>query len=123
MGDEYDEECHRPNGVILGYPVSSSQQGCVKKFCGNDEALFDKLSVEKQVTPDTPRMFIWHTAEDAAVHVSQSLHLALALKAQNVPYELHIFPHGPHGLGLAKLHPDIRSWAQMSVDWILRNRM
>lgn len=111
----------RPNGVILGYPVTSSRQRCVRNFCGGDEALAEAISVEKRVTPETPPVFLWHTAEDQAVDVRQSLNLGIALKEQGVPFEMHIFPHGPHGLGLGKLMQDVGSWPQMSVDWIIRN--
>lgn len=111
----------RPDGVILGYPVISSRQNCVRKFCGGDETLAEAISVEKRVTPETPPMFVWHTAEDAAVDVCQSLNLGIALKEQGVSFEMHIFPHGPHGLGLGKLTQDVSGWSQMSVDWIIRN--
>lgn len=111
----------RPNGVILGYPVVSSRQRCVRNFCGGDEALAEAISVEKRVTPETPPVFLWHTAEDAAVDVRQSLALGSALREQGIPFEMHIFPHGPHGLGLGKLTQDVSGWPQMSVDWIIRN--
>jgi len=111
----------RPNGVILGYPVTSSRQKCVRNFCGGDEALAENLSIENRVTPETPPVFLWHTGEDAAVDVRQSLTFGAALKEQGVPFEMHIFPHGPHGLGLGKLTQDVGSWPQMSVDWIIRN--
>ena len=58
------------------------------------------LSNELQVTADTPPCFIWHTADDRVVPVRNSLEFAIALAAHKVPFELHVYPHGPHGQGL-----------------------
>ena len=55
------------------------------------------MSLENQVRPDVPPFFIWHTVEDQAVPVENSLLLAGALKENNVPFELHLFTHGGHG--------------------------
>jgi acetyl esterase/lipase len=62
------------------------------------------VSPELHLTKKNPPVFIWHTAEDATVHVENSLLYASALKAKNIPFELHIFPKGPHGLSLANQH-------------------
>lgn len=120
LGDELDAQNHRPNGVILAYPVVNDGHACVKKLANHDEALCEKLRVDRQVTAGTPRMFIWHTSEDAVVDVRQSLSLASALRENSVPFEMHIFPHGSHGLGLAKHYSDVRQWAQLSVDWLMK---
>lgn len=109
---------NRPNGVILGYPVTSARQNCVRKAAGKGEP--EALDVPSQVTAETPPMFIWHTSEDAAVDVRQSLALGAALREHGIPFEMHIFPRGPHGLGLAKLQPEVAQWSKMSVDWMLR---
>lgn len=60
-------------------------------------ALLQTMSLENQVRPDVPPFFIWHTVEDQAVPVENSLLLAGALKENNVPFELHLFTHGGHG--------------------------
>ena len=64
----------------------------------------------------------------AAVPVENSLLYASALREAGINFELHIYPHGPHGLSLATeetwvgkpeyLRPEITTWAQMSVTWI-----
>lgn len=118
LGDRLDSFSHRPNGVLLGYPVVNTGHACVRNIANHDEGLFDTLSVDRQVTAGTPRMFIWHTAEDPVVDVRQSLSLATALRANGVPFEMHIFPCGPHGLGLGTHLPDIKTWAQHSARWI-----
>lgn len=118
LGDELDTQSHRPNGVLLGYPVVNTGHKCVVKIANEDEALCEKLCIDKQVTADTPPMFIWHTSEDSVVSVQQSLSLASALRNNGIPFELHVFPHGSHGLGLAKHREDISTWAAHSAQWI-----
>ena len=76
-------------------------------------------SAECNVTENTPPAFIWHTADDPVVDVANALDLAKALTARGVPHELHIFPHGEHGLGLAGDQEDIREWAPMCQKWLL----
>ena len=58
------------------------------------------VSIEKQVTENTPPCFLWHTFTDAVVPVENSLVMAKALADHKVPFELHIWPSGPHGLSL-----------------------
>jgi acetyl esterase/lipase len=83
--------------------------------------LVRELSNELQVTKDTPPCFIWHTYEDKTVPVENSLHFAEALRKAGVPFDLHIYQKGPHGLGLgsrewnpAKLLP----WTADLVVWL-----
>lgn len=59
------------------------------------------VSPELHITKRNPPVFIWHTADDSVVHVHNALVYAAALKSKNIPFELHIFPKGPHGLSLA----------------------
>ena len=58
------------------------------------------LSNELHVTKDTPPCFIWSTADDNVVPVENSLDFAAALSKNKVPFEIHIYEHGAHGLGL-----------------------
>ena len=71
------------------------------------------------VTPDTPPAFIWHTSTDELVPVENSLLLASALAKNAVPFELHVFPVGNHGLGLAEDKHDIRKWAELCQSWLI----
>ena len=118
LGDDLDKQNHKPNGVLLGYPVVNIGHKCVQNIADHNEALFETLSVEKQVRPDTPPMFIWHTSEDKTVDVRQSLSLGEALRANGIPFEMHIYPHGNHGLGLATHKSDIKTWTQHSAQWL-----
>ena len=76
-------------------------------------------SAEVNVTPDTPPCFMWHTADDPVVPVECALDLALALTAKGVRHEMHIYPHGEHGLGLAGDREDVGTWAPMLNKWLL----
>ncbi len=95
----------KPNFSVLCYPVISADETFAHKGSfvnllgtypvGDDVA---KYSCDKMVTPDTPPTFIWHTAEDQAVPVKNSLVYATALADNKVPFSLHIYPYGEHGL-------------------------
>ena len=55
-------------------------------------------------------MFLWHTADDGGVPVENSLFMAQALRNAKVPFALHVYPTGNHGLGLAANSPLAKSW-------------
>jgi dipeptidyl aminopeptidase/acylaminoacyl peptidase len=79
------------------------------------------LSNEKQVTAQTPPCFVWHTWEDGAVKVENSLAFASALRAQGVPFDLHIYEKGKHGIGLGKDPSDpskIHPWTSDCLYWL-----
>ncbi len=96
----------RPDLGILCYPVitmgAATHAGSKRNLLGENPApeLMEQLSNEKQVTKDTPPCFIWHTWEDKAVKVENALEFALALQRNKVPYDLHIYHKGAHGIGL-----------------------
>ena len=98
----------RPAGMILAYPVITSgefaHRGSFDNLLGelkNDKKMLEYVSIENRITKETPPAFIWHTFPDGCVPVENSLLLAEAMKKQDIPFELHIFPTGGHGLGLA----------------------
>lgn len=128
-GDDIDRISSRPDLGILCYPVISlgkythpETKSCLLGDKINDEALAFELSGENSVKKDTPPCFIWHTAEDGAVAVENSILFANALRAKNIPFELHIFPYGPHGLGLGNGANDplghAAQWAPLCVRFI-----
>ncbi len=126
IGDAYDDVDPRPNGAILGYPViladrpDGSPMTCIRRL-DREQTPYTEFSAEKWVTEKTCPCFIWHTFEDTTVDVRNSLAFAQALKASNVPFEMHIFPKGKHGLGRAQLYQDVGTWPELSVQWMLRN--
>jgi acetyl esterase/lipase len=78
------------------------------------------LSNELQVTRDTPPCFIWQTFEDKTVPVENSLLFAGALRRAGVPFDLHIYQHGGHGMGLADKPPFAHPhpWADDCLFWL-----
>jgi len=124
---------NRPDAAILSYPVISAfdhpHRGSFENLLGEKDPSEEKLakwSLENRVTEDTPPCFIWHTTGDGTVPVENSILFASALSSKKIPFELHIFPHGMHGISLVteevkrKEHPDpyIGRWARFSVDWL-----
>ena len=83
-----------------------------------DPALAKALSAEEMVRSDMPPCFIWHTAEDGLVPVQNSLDFAKAIHSVGIPYELHIFPFGGHGMSLAKGDPHVARWAELLEEFI-----
>jgi uncharacterized protein YaiI (UPF0178 family)/acetyl esterase/lipase len=131
LGDEYapdpiDRISCRPDAMILCYPVISfgkwRHHGSMVNLLGEnpDEELRQNLSNETRVTEDTPPAFLWHTADDEAVPVENSLAFASALSRHKVPFALHIYPHGRHGLGMAEEDPQARTWTDLCGKWLIQ---
>jgi acetyl esterase/lipase len=125
--DPVDRESSRPDALIACYPVitfgekrhDGSMRNLLKDKDGQvDPAMQDYLSLEKRVTPETPPTFLWHTADDGGVPVENSLLFATALRINKVPFALHVFPHGPHGLGLASNNPSVGQWPSLCGNWL-----
>jgi acetyl esterase/lipase len=115
----------RPDFMILAYPVISftapfTHSGSRQSLLGDmpDPKLVRELSGELHVTPRTPPTFLFHTADDAAVPVENSLAFCQALHAAQVPAELHVFPKGPHGVGLAAHDPVLSQWPKLCAAWL-----
>jgi len=123
-GDNIDKQSNRPDALILSYPVISAgefqHKGSFKNLLGEDasEKMIEFMSLEKHVTEKTPPAFLWHTAEDAGVPAENSMLFAQALSKHNIPYELHIFPNGRHGLGLAPELPNVAAWFNLCVTYL-----
>ena len=121
--DEKDELSARPDVFVPCYPVVSMNEefahmGSRKNLLSDEwesEELVRMFSAELNVTNDTPPAYIWHTATDACVPVRNSFELATALVRCGVKVELHIYPEGSHGLGLARDYEDLRTWSEESV--------
>ncbi|MEV7663239.1 alpha/beta hydrolase [Paenarthrobacter sp. NPDC089316] len=115
-----------PDLSILCYPVisfvSSVHQGSVDNLAGAGASpeILRELSAELHVNPGTPPAFLWHTGDDDAVPVSHSLAYAGALSTAGVPVELHVFPSGVHGLGLAGGVPGVEQWTALCAAWLRR---
>ena len=104
--DPVERYSSRPDLTVLCYPVTSmgryAHQGSKDNLLGPkpSEAQVRDLSNELQVTAQTPPCFLWHTVADSIVPMENSLLYAQALRAAGVPFELHLYQEGNHGLGL-----------------------
>jgi len=122
--DPIERVSSRPDFMVLVYPVISLKEfghlGSRNNLLGENppQELIDLLSNETQVTPDTPPAFLVHGVDDAGVPVENSLMFASALRAAGVPFELHLFEHGPHGFGLGGDDPALSVWPKLCVEWL-----
>ena len=126
-------EENKPNALILGYPVISTSwmenSGSLNRIIGKNDKdwAYKELNLHTCVNSDTPPTFLFHTFRDQSVPVADSLKFAGALEQNNIPFELHIYPNGPHGLSLSTADvcedggdKDVAGWFMLSVNWLRR---
>lgn len=128
VADELEEVGARPDLAILCYPVISwgpfGHVGSKNNLLGPDPdpCLVERTSMENAVHAATPPTFLWHTAADGGVPVENSYLYAMALRKNKVPHELHVYPEGAHGLGLAtqrnKRNPHVAQWRHACERWL-----
>lgn len=125
--DPVERVSSRPDLGVLCYPVITmgtyTHAGSRQNLLGTNPAaeLVWELSNELQVTPRTPPCFVWHTQEDTAVPVENSLQFVGALQRARVPCDFHLYEKGRHGIGLATKPPefvDPHPWAVDLVYWL-----
>ena len=112
---------------IAGFVVNYRQRGGGYTHLGSQINLLGEnlapksvrsLSSEKQVTPETPPIFLLHTDEDTAVPAENSVQFYLSLRRAGVPAEMHIYQIGVHGVGLDEKIPGICTWPDRLKDWM-----
>lgn len=141
----------KPNAVILGYPLLDYQLMKAKVEKEADEAKkgfweisskavfgtntptdqqLKEISPVRSVTADTPPTFIWHTADDDLVYAENALVFALELAKNKVPYELHVFESGVHGLSLSDpttagnanhINEACQQWFELAATWLKKH--
>lgn len=128
LGEKYN--LAKLDAAIFSYAVITSgekaHRGSIDNVSGGDKNLVERLSLENRVTPSAPPAFIWCTENDSCVPSENSLYLALAYRKSGVPYELHVFENGTHGLSIATeevnlANPAVAKWVKLSLTW-LKNR-
>jgi acetyl esterase/lipase len=141
----------QPNALILGYPVIDLtlvspvlgdipgeaepvliREAMLSATLGSSQpvqAELDRYRADLHVSSATPPAFLWHTADDQLVPARNTLLFATALAEHGVPYELHIFDHGVHGLALADevtenqgqfINPPCQIWLELAIKWLKR---
>lgn len=113
----------RPNALVLCYSVITSgelaHRGSIDNLIGNRTQLLEKVSLEKQVTPETPPAFLWATRTDPSVPYQNSTMFADALNRCGVRNEVHLYDSGSHGLSLGTrevMKPD-KPFKPTATDW------
>ena len=118
---------NQPNALILCYPVITAGEfahGMSLEYAsGGDQELRELLSLENRVSGDTPPTFIWHTCEDTAVPIENSLLFMDSLRKAGVPFEAHLFQKGSHGLSLCTAEVNTQNasaapWFSLCLAWL-----
>ena len=123
----------RPDALILCYPVSvprgRTHMDSFVNLCGDDRVMMDRLSLDHLVRRDMMPVFLWHTRTDDSVPVDGAVALAAALAEKDVPFSLHVFAAGRHGLAtgddlvyrrdnLPPVSDGVRDWPEMAVRFL-----
>lgn len=124
----------RPNAAVLCYPVicadEDAHRGSFEHLSGTqDVAEHQQYSVLNWVSENYPPTFLWHTFTDETVPVQNSLRMGLALANAGVLTEMHIYPHGRHGLSLANTmtcqaqdaslqQPECEAWPSLAARFL-----
>jgi acetyl esterase/lipase len=115
----------RPVFSILVYPVISADpvighQGSFRALLGENPSqdMLDYYSNEKHITADTPPAILIHSGDDKGVPVQNSIRYYEGLLKNNVPAQMHIYPFGGHGYGLALDKGYLSTWTDRVVDWL-----
>lgn len=135
LGPAPEPKPWKPDGMLLCYPVITmgefTHAGSRANLLGEQLSgeMLPLLSLETQVNETTVPAFLWHTADDGVVPVENTLQYAAALRRAGVPFELHIYQTGPHGLSLCDettatgaqhIAPDAAGWIDLAIAWVKR---
>lgn len=124
--DPIERQSSRPDFAILVYPVITFEKPTLHKGSRDNllgphppAELIGNLSNETQVTPETPPVFLVHSADDDAVPVENSIDFFLACRRAGVPAELHVYDTGGHGYGMrADRCPAAADWPGRCASWM-----
>ena len=125
--DMVERQSSRPDLGILCYAVISlgefAHRGSKENLLGKNPSpdLVKSLSNELQVTTNTPTCFLWTTFEDKTVPMENTMLFAEALRKNHVPFDLHVYQKGGHGMGLGdKKEPSTahHPWATDCLFWL-----
>lgn len=121
-------------GIMLGGQLDEMSQEVADAasiaFLGTvtpSAELLEQVSPVLHVSKQTPPTFLWATADDALVPAENTTRMATALAQANVPFEVHIFEQGVHGLSLADqstagtlmfVNPNVEVWISLAQTWL-----
>ena len=129
------EGSNRPNALILNYAPVVVRENMVsnsyRRLYGADKTFeeYAALSMDRFVGEHTPPCFMWHTMEDKTVPVEHPLLFSLALRKHNIPFEVHVFEKGAHGISTcqadvasspAGINPETGKWKELRLNFLRR---
>ncbi len=124
FNDPIDQMSAKLNAIILCYAETapfSKEKLPPDSFLTKDitmDELIDFTSNHRHVTENTPPSFLWVTATDHWNFQHQNLLFAQALNELNLPFDMHIFFKGAHGLGLGEAEPSVAIWPKLCENWL-----
>lgn len=129
-GTALDAVSARPDFALLMYPVITMEAPAA--HAGSRESLLGKapspelvrlMSVERQVTADTPPTLLIHSQDDGLVPVENSILFYQALTRAHVPAEMYLFEHGGHGMGMRLGQGTASDWPRRAEEWLRGRRL
>lgn len=121
-------ESKKVNASILSYPVITADPKCWHKgsfvnllgHTPQNKEEENYFSCDRQVSEKTPPAFLWHASDDTCVPVKNSMLYAEALSENGIPFELHIYPYGGHGMSICdkQVHNKLNSNIEYDRDWL-----
>ena len=127
-GHALDAVSGRPDFTILVFPVVTMQDPHAhsvsrRALLGDAPSveLKTRWSIEQQVSAGSSPTFLVHSSEDNVVPVENSLLLYQAMRRAKVPIEMHLYPKGPHGSGMAASLGPTAEWPKHCESWLRFN--
>lgn len=127
-GNALDTVSGRPDFTILVFPVITMQDPYAhgvsrRALLGESPGaeLKARWSIEEQVSARSSPTFLVHSSEDTVVPVENSLLLYQAMRRAKVPIEMHLYPKGPHGSGMAPALGPTAEWPKHCESWLRFN--
>lgn len=119
----------RPDGMILCYAASCLNLAGLSLHLTDGKNPDLLPPIDKKIDAQTSPAFFWSTFEDAIVTVEDALTMGKCMKTAGVPFEMHIYPYGAHGLALGDRYsskkgnkqqvvPHVQSWMPLSIAWL-----
>lgn len=127
-GAALDSVSGRPDFLVLIFPVITMEDpfvnaGSRRALLGENPSaeLKKRWSVDQQVTAATPPTFLIHSSEDTTAVVENSLLFYQAMRRAKAPIEMHLYPKGPHGSGMAPALGPTALWPKHCEAWMRFN--
>ena len=126
--DAADEQSHRPDALILLYPVATltdpfAHAGSRRELLGGSPSpdQISAYSLEQMDWTGVAPTFLLHAMDDTAVPVENSLMLSATLRQAQVPVEVHLFEEGGHGFGIRLIEGRPAAvWPDLVQGWLAR---